>query len=137
MAIFRITNDTSRFTSTTLSDAFNDDTPAADTLIVDPSGFLIAVGPASFGAYLAPTGAWKVTINGSVFSQTLFGILLNGGNPASSSITIGSDGEVAGTRGIYAESSATINNAGVVRGTSGAAIQVYGTGTRTSSIQEN
>jgi hypothetical protein len=90
MAIFPITPATSRFTTVPGVNAFGppaDDTPGADTLIVDPSAFLIS--EFGNGAVLANTEAWTVTVNGSVVSQNSFGIILEAGNAAISTIKIG------------------------------------------------
>jgi hypothetical protein len=116
MAIFHITPATSRFSST--GNAFGppaDDTPGADTLIVDPGAFLISTGAGGDGAFLANTGSWAVTVNGSIVSPNGSGIFLDAGNAAFSTIKIGVDGQVQGGGiGIFLESSANINNAGTI-----------------------
>src|SRR5262245_59850794 len=114
MAIFKITPTTSRFVSLDAFGLPTDDTPGADTLIVDPGAFLISANGG--GAFLAPTGAWTVIVNGSIFSQASFGIRLDAGNAALSSISIGVEGEVAGIAGLVLASSANVNNAGVIAG---------------------
>src|SRR5262245_15111903 len=117
MAIFKITSATNRFSST--GDAFGppaDDTPGADTLIVDPNAFLISTD--GNGAFLAATGAWTVSVNGTIVSQSPFaGIVLAPGNSVVSTIKIGADGQVQGGVGVLLASSANINNAGEIFGT--------------------
>jgi Ca2+-binding RTX toxin-like protein len=123
MAIFKITPATSVFVP--IGSAFVSDTPGADALIVDPSAYLITTTPGSFGAFLANTGAWTVTVNGSIVSQSDVGIFLAAGNAAVSTIKIGVNGEVQGAgggilpAGIVAESSANINNSGLINGAIG------------------
>ena len=136
MFIFHITTTTSRFTTT--GNAFGppgDDTPGADTLIVDPNAFLITTGALGNGADLANTGAWNVTINGSIISvdPTKSGIRLDGLNAALSAIKIGVDGSVQGNgAGIDLESSASINNAGrIIAEQLGHAIEIINDGTHT------
>jgi hypothetical protein len=121
MAITKITPSTSRFTNAPNTNAFGpvpgDDSAGPDTLIVDPRAFLITMGFGSDGAFLANTGAWTVTVNGSVVSKDHFGIFLQAGNSAVSTIKIGVDGEVQGGNvGIFLQSSANINNAGTIVG---------------------
>jgi hypothetical protein len=139
MAIFRITPATSRFTNAPATDAFGlpaDDTPGADTLIVDPSAFLISANLANsgHGAFLAATGAWTVTVNGSIVSQTASGIFLDAGNIGVSTITIGIEGDVRGeTVGIFLGSSASVKNAGTIdtEEFGGAPIRISNGGTHT------
>jgi Ca2+-binding RTX toxin-like protein len=121
MAIFRIKRADSVFT--TVTNAFDSDSPGADSLIVDPGAHLISAGGS--GAYLNFTGAWSVNVNGSIFSSGP-GILLEATNPGISTINIGVDGEVTG---IWLRSSANINNAGIIAATSGFAIQIENAGT--------
>jgi serralysin len=126
MEIFRITPTTSVFASGT---AFSSDSPGADTLIVEPGAFLVSTG--FRGASLAPTGAWTVTVNGSIVSATDAGILLGTGVSVST-IKIGVDGEVQGaTAGIILSSSANLNNAGTVaaEAVGGSGIQISNGGT--------
>jgi hypothetical protein len=130
MAITKITPTTSVFTAFP-GPAFNSDTSGADTLIVDPAAFLIAVN--GHGAFLAHTGAWTVTVNGSIVGGGGFasGIFLDGGNAAISTIKIGVEGEVGGTNGIFLGSSANLNNAGTITSSGfGDAIDIGG-GTHT------
>jgi Ca2+-binding RTX toxin-like protein len=128
MAIYRITPATSVFNELAPlpgidANAFDSDSAGADTLIVDPGAYLISVN--GFGALLAPTGAWTVSVNGSIVSQNSFGIFLEAGNSAVSTIKIGVNGEVQGAgggilpAGIVAESSANINNFGLINGAIG------------------
>jgi hypothetical protein len=131
MAIFHITPATSVLKAT--GTAFLSDSPGADTLIVDPGAFLISESVGA-GANLANTGAWTVTVNGSIVSQDFNGIFLTAGNAAVSTIKIGVDGSVQGNGfGIFLLSSANINNAGTVSGLSGIEILNGGTHTITNS----
>jgi hypothetical protein len=135
MAIFKIKPADSVLTSVLFADAFFSDTPSADTLIVDPGAFLIATNNGN-GAVLSATGAWTVTVNGSVVSQTGSGsgIALGGGNAAVSTIKIGVDGAVQGPVGITLFSPANINNAGTIGtivGGAGAAILISNGGSNT------
>jgi Ca2+-binding RTX toxin-like protein len=123
MALFRITPTTSVFKDVLdfqHPDAFNRDTAGADTLIVEQGAYLISVP--GVGAVLANTGAWTVTVNGSIVSQNNVGIFLEADNAAVSTIKIGVNGEVQGAgggilpAGIVAESSANINNSGLIDG---------------------
>jgi hypothetical protein len=82
MAIFKIIPADSVFTSAALDNAFDFDTPGADTLIVDASAFLIATGSASIGALLGHMGAWNVTVNGSIVANNGTGMLLDSSNAA-------------------------------------------------------
>jgi Ca2+-binding RTX toxin-like protein len=132
MAIFRLKPADSVFT--TVSDAFASDSPTADTLIVDPGAYLITASAVSNGAFLANTGAWTVTVNGSIVGRNA-GIFLGDGNAAVSTIKVGVDGEVqGGLAGIFAASPANINNAGVISGSAfGIELQLGGTHTITNS----
>jgi Ca2+-binding RTX toxin-like protein len=131
MAIFHITAATSRFTTT--GNAFGppaDDTPGADTLIVDPNAFLVANGGITDnGAVLPQTGAWTASINGSIVSRNAYGIFLSPGNAAVSTITIGVEGEVTGGgfAAVFLGSSAKLNNAGTIIGDIGIQISNGGT----------
>ena len=128
MAISRITTATSRFTTGTAFGPPADDSPGPDTLIVDPGAFLISTGGS--GAFLANTGAWNVTVNGSIVGAA-FGIALATGNSALSTIKIGIDGEVQGsTFGVVLESSANVNNAGTIASVS-IGIRINGDGVHT------
>jgi len=126
MAIFKITPTTSKVTLEDFIDAFGnsgaDDTPGADTLIVDPGAFLIGNGIGAVGAELATTGAWTVTVNGSIFSQRSIGVLFTIGNPAISTITIGAEGTVGGGEIGISGSGVTIKNSGVIFSGNGDAI---------------
>jgi hypothetical protein len=138
MAIFKITTATSR--SNSAGNAFGppaDDSPSADTLIVDPGASLVAGGASGSGAVLANTGAWTVTVNGSIDSLNSTGIFLDAGNSAVSTIKIGADGEVhGGLAGLFLSSSANIINAGQITSTANAGIEMGflgGTSTITNS----
>lgn len=113
MTVFKISPDKSVFTS--VAHAFDDDDGGPDSLVVDTGAYLAALGAAAFGAFLANTGAWTVTINGSVYSDLEAGIVLGSGNTGVSTITVGATGEVGGAnRGILLGSSGNIKNAGVI-----------------------
>jgi Ca2+-binding RTX toxin-like protein len=123
MAIFKITPTTSVFTDLFGTSAFISDTSGADTLIVDPGAFLVTTSAGGDGAFLANTGAWTAKVNGSIVSQHSFGIALESGNSAISTMKIGADGEVQGAiAGILLGSSANINNAGQISATNGVGI---------------
>jgi len=128
--IFKITPDKSvhKTADFDAGQAFNSDTLFADTLIVDAGAFLISEGLGATGAFLKFTGAWTVTINGSIVSTQQTGLSLDTGNPSVSTITIGADGEVSGAGGMGIGSSAIINNAGVIAATDdfGVAIDLSG-----------
>jgi len=129
MATFRITPATSVYT-TLSSNAFASDTLAtADSLIVDADAFLISSG--GIGAYLSNTDAWTVTINGFIVSRADRGLLLAGGNFATSTISIGSTGEVGGRSIAMAIASpATLNNYGEITARD-YAVYLTGAGTHT------
>jgi hypothetical protein len=115
MTVYKITSTTSRFTSS--SNAFEDGTTGADSLTVDDGAYLVATGSPYDAAHLDSHGAWKVTVNGSVYAASVngFGIYLTPGNTAASTITIGATGEVAGgATSIYAYSPVKIQNAGLL-----------------------
>ena len=115
MTTYRITPSTSVHTTGFDDPAFNEDTAAADALIVDAGAFLVADGFDSAGASLANTNAWRVTINGSIVSQNDRGIRLQDDNLETSTITVGVEGEVSGrVCGIAAGSSVTIVNRGTI-----------------------
>ena len=132
MAIFKITPVTSVFTGNVR--AFESDTPSADMLVVDPGAFLISTNLLGFGAFLANTDAWTVTVNGSIVATGSTGIFLDAGNAAVSTIKIGVDGEVQGASfGINLLSPANINNAGTINefGIGGIGIGIFNGGTHT------
>ena len=134
MTIFKITPATSVLTTGTVADAFAGDSAGADTLIVDPSAFLVATGAGAYGALLANTGAWNVTVNGSIVSKQARGLVLNPGNAAVSTITVGANGEIGGLEGLCLFSAATIKNSGKIAGaTDGVLISGAGTHTITNS----
>jgi hypothetical protein len=122
MAIFKITSDKSRYANGFLDAAFGfddpaDDTLAADSLIVDANAFLVAEGVGGMGAFLNDTGAWNVTVNGTIFSKNHTGIILEFGAKTSSTITVGIEGEVGGVDGILVQNDVTIKNSGLISGT--------------------
>src|SRR3954470_11353186 len=114
MTIFRIKPADSVFKTGVGEIAFTDDSLGPDTLIVDAGAYLTATGFDAPGARLASTGAWSVTVNGSIFSEQSWGMVLVASNPAVSTITLNADGEVGGSGGILAESAAIIRNFGVI-----------------------
>jgi Ca2+-binding RTX toxin-like protein len=130
MAIFKITPAKSVFNDLAPlpgidPNAFDSDSAGADTLIVNPGAFLIS--RFGNGAFLAPTGAWTVAVNGSVISQTNVGLLLAGGNTTVSTIKIGVDGGVqGGLQGIQLASAGNVNNAGLISSSGGIAIGSLG-----------
>jgi Ca2+-binding RTX toxin-like protein len=133
MAIFHITPATSVFTNFVNNDAFDLDSPGADTLIVDPGAFLIAANGGGGALLAANTGAWTVTVNGSIIATGSIGIALGEGD-AVSTIKIGVEGSVqGGTLGVALGSSANINNAGEISGTVGIQILSGNTHTITNS----
>lgn len=127
MAIFKFTWASSVFTTLAGDHAFDSDSSGADTLIVGSGATLSATGVGSKGAFLANTGAWTVTINGTIVSQQGKGIELAAGNTAVSTIAIGADGIVEGQSAIELNSSAIVDNAGVISGS----IVIANAGTRT------
>jgi Ca2+-binding RTX toxin-like protein len=132
MAIFKITPVTSVFTGNVR--AFESDTSSADTLVVDPDAFLTSTNLLGFGAFLANTGAWTVTVNGSIVATGSTGIFLDAGNSALSTIKVGVDGEVQGASfGINLLSPANINNAGTINefGIGGVGIGILNDGAHT------
>jgi hypothetical protein len=81
---------------------------------------------------LPQTGAWTVTVNGSIVSQFGAGILLASGNAAVSTIKIGVDDEVEGGNvGIFLASSGNIINAGHISSVGFAGIGISSGGTHT------
>lgn len=125
MATFKISTDVSRYRTAAADAAFgfdaltdpNDDTPGADSLIVDAGAFLIATGAFSVGAYLNATKAWTLTVNGSIISDQASGIILEAGLPTASSMTVGVEGSVVGTFAMDVQNGVTIKNAGYILGT--------------------
>jgi Ca2+-binding RTX toxin-like protein len=120
MANFLINEATVSVTNSNNTHAFDGDSAGADQLTVTLDGFLIALGNNSNGARLTNTGAWKVKINGLIYSQDDDGIRLLAGNTAQSTFTIGAEGEVSGNGSgkgaINLESAAKLTNAGSVQG---------------------
>lgn len=133
MALFRITPSKSVFTHLVGDNAFDGDSAGRDQLVVDPGAFLITTGRDAHAALLAPTGAWSVTIDGSVVSDQYFGIVLEAGNAESSTITIGLEGEISGSLpALHLLSSATVVNHGLIgsAGASSGGIRIEGEGSR-------
>jgi hypothetical protein len=93
MAVFRFPPLASVFTTAAADDAFDSDSPGADTLIVGAGSSLIATGAGASGANLFNTGAWTVIVNGFVVSDSFSGIGLASGNPSSSCISVGTNGQ--------------------------------------------
>jgi hypothetical protein len=135
MTAFNITDTTSVLVTTANTNAFNGDSAGADSLTVGAAAYLIATGSGvSRGALLAPTGAWKVTVNGTIVSKNWEALILDGGNTANSTITVGADGELGGginSYGLVMYSAATVKNAGTINGANGISI-VTPAGTITS-----
>jgi serralysin len=97
--------------------AFDSDTAGVDSLTVNAGAYLIATGSGAFGASLANTKAWTVSINGSVLGA--IGVLVQLGNLERSSITIGTEGSAGALTtgsGIYAESAVAVKNLGHISG---------------------
>jgi hypothetical protein len=93
----------------------------ARTVGIDATAFLVASPTAQDSMFLDNSGVWNVTVNGEVFAEGGHaGIVLAGGNPGVSTITIGTEGEVAGNMtsgwGLYADSAENIKNAGTISG---------------------
>ncbi len=144
MATFRIT----RTNSVLIDDgngAFISDTAGPDTLIIEQNAFLKNTD--GLGAYLLGTGAWSATINGSVFSQNSYALILESDTQGVSTITVGARGKIEGIDGVSLPSetvdgigiptSSTIKNSGTIIGHGGGVgytgngISMYGPGTRT------
>lgn len=140
MTTFRITPTTSVVTTLMGDHAFEGDSTGADQLVVDSGAFLLAIGRAAEAAHLAPTNAWNVTVNGTVASSEYYGLVLDAGNAASSTIMVGAEGEVSGqTSALSLRSAAAVTNHGLI-GTSGlTAIAINGAGqhriTNTGTIE--
>lgn len=120
MATFTITTATSVFITGVGNRAFEDDTPAADTLNVLAGAFLISQDDE--GAFLNSNGAWTVTVHGTIFGGGSRGInLFSSSSTLTSKITIGADGQVgsATNAAIRASTLATISNAGSIIGQTG------------------
>jgi hypothetical protein len=130
MATFKVTPETSAFTTFDGEHAFDIDTAGADTLIVDAGAFLITAGVFAAGAFLKNAGAWKVTVNGTIVGNQYAAIALAPDNAATSTITVGKDGEVSGDSGVILGSAAIIKNAGIISGTD-RGIVLYGSGKTT------
>ncbi|MBK8008732.1 MAG: hypothetical protein IPK23_10090 [Rhizobiales bacterium] len=118
MATTKITDLTSIFSDTMNTPAFNGSTTSADTLTVDEGAYIVATALGSTAALLDPDGAWRVNVNGSIFSQHQYGIHLMAGNKSNSTITVGASGEVGSlnSSAIRMENDGTIKNAGMISG---------------------
>ena len=119
MASFTITPLTSVF-ETSNDPAFDSGSAGADTLIVQANAFLTALG-SGVGAFLGGPGIWTVTVDGSIFSHDSIGLQLTPFITGVSKITVGSEGSIGGTDGIFAESAVSIKNFGSIAGSLGAA----------------
>jgi hypothetical protein len=106
MATFKITPQTSVFQVGINVNAFEDGTAGADRLIIDAGAFLVATGGGA-GAILENSGAWDVTINGSVSG----GLLLDFNNAAASNVVVG---KTASVDTVFLGSEANFSNAGRV-----------------------
>ncbi|WP_299132609.1 hypothetical protein [uncultured Amaricoccus sp.] len=122
MTAYRITPATSVYTDVFRAHAFAADSAGPDSLTVDAGAFLVA-NRLGIGAYLGGTGAWTVSVAGSVVSTYEEGILLAPGADGSR-VTIGAEGSVSGKMGITLVSAATVENAGSIVGTTFYGIQV-------------
>lgn len=129
MAIFKFPALASIHTITDFDHAFDLDSSGADTLSLGFGYFFVAEGFGAVGAFLSNTGAWTVTVNGSIVSATTTGLWLLGGNPQVSTITIGSEGTVGGAAGVTLDSSAILKNAGEISATE-FGIHIRNAGTR-------
>jgi hypothetical protein len=106
---------TSTVTAGSPAAAFNSDSAGADSVTLDAGSFLIATNTFGQGAFLRNTGAWTATLNGSVTSLQDFGLWLQSANAASSSITVGKEGSIAGKLGaLLLESSVKLTNLGTI-----------------------
>ncbi len=127
MATYKISSAASVYATGAGQHAFYADSNNPDSLVVDPSAFLIATGAGGHGAVLANTKSWQATINGSIISTTANGLVLNGGNSGTSNITIGAEGSIgAASVGVSLNSAANLTNAGTIQGYVGIAIENAG-----------
>jgi hypothetical protein len=127
MASYKISPAGSVYATGAGQHAFNLDSKDADTLVVDPSAFLIAAGAGGNGAILANTKPWQATINGSIISTTANGLVLNSGNSGTSKISIGTEGSIsADIIGVSLNSAANLTNAGTIKGYVGVSIENAG-----------
>ncbi len=133
MTFYRISPTTSVYTSVYGDHAFDSDSTGPDSLTLDTDAFLVAAGGfRASGAHLANTGAWTVSVNGSVVSSYDAGLTLDTGNTGVSMITVGAEGSVrGGDFGMLVGSSAIIQNAGTISGSTFAGIYLVGTGAHT------
>jgi hypothetical protein len=122
MTAYRITPATSVFTDAFRDHAFDADSASPDSLSVDAGAFLVA-NRLGIGAYLGGTGAWTVSVAGSVVSTYEEGMLLAPGADGSR-ITVGPEASVSGKIGLTVVSAATVENAGTIVGTTFYGIQV-------------
>ena len=95
MAVFTITPDKSVFTSVASDHAFDNDSAAADTLIVQNNAFLLATGTNASGALLRKHRAvdrhrQRIDLRGRLLRHR------SRRCPGASTITVGVDGEVGG-----------------------------------------
>jgi hypothetical protein len=131
VAIFKITADKSIFSSglfPVFGFAPSEDTPAADSFILDPNAAIVTKNSALI---FGDEGAWTATFNGSVFSELGTAVNLSAGNKASSTLTVGVEAAIAaGTDAFHLQSSATVKNSGLISGTDDA-FEFIGVGTRT------
>lgn len=120
MATTKISATTSIVASAAGTSAFNSDLAGPDALIVDLDAYLVATNSTSNGARLGNNGAWTVTVNGTLYGAGS-GIVLDAGNAALTTITVGAEGSIHGASdtGIKLGSPATIKNAGIISGFQG------------------
>jgi hypothetical protein len=131
VATFKITADKSIYSDglfPVFGFAPSEDTPAADSFILDPNAAIVTKNNAIL---FGDEGAWTATFNGTIFTEVGTAINLLAGNKASSTFTIGAESAIAaGTDAFYLQSSATIKNSGLISGTDDA-FEFIGAGSRT------
>ena len=117
MTAFIITPDAGVIKSGNFESAFQGDTAAADSLLVEQGAFLFSTGFLGIGAALTATNAWKVTILGSLYAPQGVGLILFSGNAKSSTITVAEEGSIhGGLDGMLVDSIATVRNYGMIFG---------------------
>src|SRR5688572_28018404 len=119
MTAFKFGPSNSRYFAGVPAFFYSEGTPGADSLTVEPSGYLISIS--SDAIQLTSAGAWTLSIQGTVMSKTAAGVITTPGTSALS-VSIGVDGSVSGSSvGIYAQTSGvtTITNAGTIGGSEG------------------
>ena len=93
MAIYQITPSNSVLNTLPYGYAFGDETPEADTLIVDPAAYLRVEGTSATAAGLGDDGGpWTVVVNGLIHSELGTGMSYS----SNVSVTIGQAGVIYG-----------------------------------------